>query len=286
MEKENIINTSNCEYSIKKPLYKTKSGELLLVSYKSNENDNILYIMNCIKVKSAEEKEKILNGVKVLKELNSKYILKIHDFFIKNDDKDELICLILDYSEENKFLYDLIYNTYFLTSQSIWRIFIKLLIGIKSIHKAKILIQNLNPQNIIIDKEKNIKIAGFGNILDLTKKDADSTLYKSPEIINNEKIDNKSDMWSLGCILYEMAYKKPIFENVKDIININYKIPEKLYLNITTIIENLICKHDNIFEAEKMIHTPIIKTKIIEENLFFEIIKNNYEGKKKYIYNF
>jgi NIMA (never in mitosis gene a)-related kinase len=286
MEEENIINIS--KYSVIKPLYKTKSGELLLVSNKSNENDNdnILYIMKRIKVKSKEEKEMILNEVKKLKELNSKYILKIHDFFVQNDEKNELICLILDYSEEHKSLYELIYNSYFLTLQNIWRIFIKLLIGINSIHKAKILIINLNPQNIIIDKEKNIKITGFGNILDLAKEEHDNNLYNSPEVINEKKFDNKSDMWSLGCILYEMVCKRKIFENVNDIININYKIPEKIYPNITTVIEKLICKRDNIFEADKMIYTPIIKKKILEENLFLEIIQNNYEGKKINIYNF
>ena len=286
MEEENIINTSNLKYSVIKPLYKTKCGELLLVSNKSNENDNILYIMKCIKVKSKEEKEMILKEVKKLKELNSKYILKIHDFFVQNDEKNELICLILDYSEEHKSLYELIYNSYFLTLQNIWRIFIKLLIGINSIHKANILIINLNPQNIIIDKEKNIKITGFGNILDLAKEELDNNLYNSPEVINEKKFDNKSDMWSLGCILYEMVCKRKIFENVKDIININYKIPEKIIPNITTVIEKLICKHDNIFEADKMIYTPIIKKKILEENLFLEIIQNNYEGKKINIYNF
>jgi serine/threonine protein kinase len=148
------------------------------------------------------------------------------------------------------------------------------------------IIGNLNPQNIIIDKNKNIKIGGFGDILDLSKDNYNCSFYQNPEASKEEKFDFKGDMWSLGCILYEMAFKKRIFENEKNIIDINFKIPEKSECNIVKVIEKLICKHDNILEAEKLIYEPIVKKKIIEENLISEIIQNNFEGKKIYIFMF
>lgn len=77
-----------------------------------------------------------------------------------------------------------------------------------------------------------------------------------------------------------MVFKKKIFKNVNDIININYQIPETIESNIINIIQILISKHDNIIDAEKMIYeNHIIKKKIIEENLFPEIIQNNIESK-------
>lgn len=55
------------EYEINKTLYKTKFGELFLVTNKLEPNDNTLYLMKRIKVKSEEEKVNLLNEVKTIK---------------------------------------------------------------------------------------------------------------------------------------------------------------------------------------------------------------------------
>ena len=271
------------EYIINKPLYKTKLGELFLVSNKSKSNENTLYIMKRIKVKSEEDKTNFLNEVKKLKEINSKYIIKIYDYFIENINGEEIFCLIIDYFEENNSLEKIIYNSCFLTSQNIWWIFIKILIEVKLINKYNIIIVNLINKNIFIDKKKNIKIGGFGNILDFSKEEKDFSFYRSPEVLNGEKCDKKDNMWSLGCILYEMAFKKRAFDNNKKIIDINYEIPEIAEKDIKNILEKLICKPNNRIEAEKIFFEPIFKKKIIEVNLFSEILQNNFEGKKIYI---
>ena len=70
------------------------------------------------------------------------------------------------------------------------------------------MIEYLTPENIIIDKNKNIKISGINIYLDLSSVDTDCSLYKNPETFNGEKLDSKSNMWPLGCILYEMVLKK------------------------------------------------------------------------------
>ena len=90
-------------------------------------------------------------------------------------------------------------------------------------------------------------------------------------------------MWSLGCILYEIAFKKRAFDNNKNIIEINYEMPENPEEDIKLIIGKLLCKHNNRIEAEKIVFDPIFKKKIIEVNLFSEIIKYCIEGKKIFI---
>ena len=194
-----------------------------------------------------------------------------------------MICLILDYFDENNSLENIIYNSSFLTSYNIWKFFIQLIIAMKSIHQNNIIIEKLSPKNIFIDKKKNIKIAGFGKFLDLNKEETDFSFYKSPEILSGEKCDKKDDMWSLGCILYEIAFKKRAFDNNKNIIEINYEMPENPEEDIKLIIGKLLCKHNNRIEAEKIVFDPIFKKKIIEVNLFSEIIKYCIEGKKIFI---
>ena len=271
------------EYEINKTLYKTKFGELFLVTNKLEPNDNTLYLMKRIKVKSEEEKVNLLNEVKTIKKINSKYLVNIYDYFIEHINEDEKICLILDYFDENNSLENIIYNSSFLTSYNIWKFFIQLIIAMKSIHQNNIIIEKLSPKNIFIDKKKNIKIAGFGKFLDLNKEETDFSFYKSPEILSGEKCDKKDDMWSLGCILYEIAFKKRAFDNNKNIIEINYEMPENPEEDIKLIIGKLLCKHNNRIEAEKIVFEPIFKKKIIEVNLFSDIIKYCIEGKKIFI---
>ncbi len=91
MEDENIINSKSFDYLINKPLHKTKYGELFLVSNKLKPDENNLYLMKCIHLKSTEEKIKILNEINMIKELNSEYIIKINHYFRENIENEEFM---------------------------------------------------------------------------------------------------------------------------------------------------------------------------------------------------
>ena len=116
--------------------------------------------MKRINVKTKEEKANLLNEIKKIKAINSKYLIKIYDYFIEKINEDEIISLIFDYFNENKSLEKMIYNSNLFTSQNIWRIFILLLLEIKLIHQNNIIFEYLSPKNLFIDKKKCIQIGG------------------------------------------------------------------------------------------------------------------------------
>ena len=87
----------------------------------------------------------------------------------------------------------------------------------KHVHDRKILHRDLKSQNIFLTKQGIIKMGDFGiakvlkNTTELASTIVGTPYYLSPEIIENKPYNFKSDMWSLGVLLYEMCALKPPF---------------------------------------------------------------------------
>lgn len=97
------------------------------------------------------------------------------------------------------------------------QIFLDLVCGYTALKNSKILHNDIKPQNIFI-KNKVFKIGDFGMSHSLKKLKESRSLgsinYMSPESLINEVINHKSDIYSLGVLLYELMYgAHPYIEN-------------------------------------------------------------------------
>lgn len=103
----------------------------------------------------------------------------------------------------------------------IWKIFSQMLLALDECHNKspnKVLHRDLKPANIFLDEQSNVKLGDFG----LSRLMGDQSLfaysyvgtpyYMSPEQIEESRYNEKSDIWSAGCLLYEMAALHPPFE--------------------------------------------------------------------------
>ena len=112
----------------------------------------------------------------------------------------------------------------------IWRFFIQMLQGLDHMHSHRIVHSDLKPQNIFLSgKDCCVKIGDFGTSQILTKNysfvhECVGTLfYLSPEVCKGDPFSTKTDIWSLGCILYEMCTNRKPFDGLSD-DNLKFKI--------------------------------------------------------------
>ena len=87
----------------------------------------------------------------------------------------------------------------------------------KHAHDRKILHRDLKPSNIFLMKDNRIKMGDFGiaRVLRNTREKAKTIVgtpyYISPELVESKPYNFKSDIWSLGVVLYELCALKPPF---------------------------------------------------------------------------
>ena len=225
---KDLIIINNKKYKIIKKLGEGGFGKVIQVL---NKSDNKFYAIKVIPIKN-ESKDKIggiQNEAKILSEFNCDNIVKCYGTFKDNFN----IYILMEFCSEGNlrnFIDKNIDKDTLIKENIISNIIKQICIGIKEIHDKKIVHRDLKPENIFIDNNMNIKIGDFGISKQLnsyqthvlTTKRLGSDCYIAPEILDNLIYNEKSDMWSLGCIIYELFnlniyYKDLIWRKIRKI---------------------------------------------------------------------
>lgn len=127
--------------------------------------------------------------------------------------------------------------------------------GLSEAHKLGVVHRDLKSNNIMIDKEGNVRIMDFGIARSLEAKGITGTgvmigtpEYMSPEQVEGKEVDQRSDIYSLGVILYEMLTGRVPFEgNTPFTVGMKHKgeipqNPKELNTQISNDLNHLILR--------------------------------------------
>ncbi|XP_048388918.1 serine/threonine-protein kinase Nek3 isoform X4 [Stegostoma tigrinum] len=106
-----------------------------------------------------------------------------------------------------------------LPEETVLNLFVQICLGMKHIHDKRVLHRDIKSKNIFLTKTGVVKLGDFGSAHLLNSPMAfahtyvGTPYYVSPEIWENKPYNNKSDIWALGCVLYELCTLRHPFQS-------------------------------------------------------------------------
>ncbi|XP_032072097.1 serine/threonine-protein kinase Nek8 isoform X2 [Thamnophis elegans] len=179
--------------------------------------DQKLVILKQIPVEQMTKDERLAaqNECQVLKLLHHPHIIEYYENFLE----DKALMIAMEYAPGGT-LAEFIRKrgNSLLDEETILHFFAQILLALHQVHAKQILHRDLKTQNILLDKHHTtLKIGDFGISKILSSKSKAYTVvgtpcYISPELCEGKPYNQKSDIWALGCVLYELASLKRAFE--------------------------------------------------------------------------
>ena len=283
------------DFIIGKLLGKGVFGSVSLVTRKRDGNIYAMKRVNIGKL-NKKEKESALNEIRILASLSHPNIIGYKEAFF--DESSNTLNIVMEYAEEGdleqKIKYNLKKRLNF-DESTLWGWIIQLLKGIKYLHDNKIMHRDLKSANIFLMKngllklgDLNVsKIAKYG----MARTQTGTPYYCSPEIWEEKPYDYKSDIWSLGCIIYELCSLMPPFRGTS-IKGLKENVLNGYFLPIPGIyskeLQNLIEKmlvidpsHRSSINELFLDSTIMDKIKIYENSTTFKQEENGKYNKGK-----
>jgi NIMA (never in mitosis gene a)-related kinase len=203
------------EFELIKELGKGAFGSVCLVKRKADGN---IYAMKRVKISqlNKKEQENALNEVRILASISHPNIIGYKEAFF--DEDTATLNIVMEYADDGDLetkIQKHIKTKTNLSENELWSYLIQMVSGLKALHDIKIMHRDLKSANVFLMKNSLLKLGDL-NVSKVVKMgllytQTGTPYYASPEVWADKPYDYKSDIWSVGCVMYELCALKPPF---------------------------------------------------------------------------
>ncbi|KAH6897821.1 kinase-like domain-containing protein [Coprinopsis sp. MPI-PUGE-AT-0042] len=218
------------------PLDVIGNGSFGIIRKVRRKSDGLIFARKELNFERMSERDRkqIVAEVNILKDLQHEHIVRYHDRHVDRD--AGILYIIMEYcggGDLSTIIKQSAKQGRPIQEDVIWNYFMQILLALCHCHhpngtgtkveasrRPQILHRDLKPDNVFLDESNNVKLGDFGLSKALPHASFANTYvgtpyYMSPELMQEKAYDSKSDIWSLGCLIYELAATKPPFHEAK-----------------------------------------------------------------------
>eukprot|EP00898_Chlorokybus_atmophyticus_P003518 jgi/Chlat1/4167/Chrsp27S04273 len=237
------------KYEVLSTLGQGASGCVLVVRRRT---DGEKFAVKQVAELTESERRAARGEVTLLAKCEHPNVTRYYECFVS----DGVLCIVMEYASEGD-LFDRIQQAKaqgrHFPEEQIMFWFVQICLALKHVHSKAVLHRDLKTQNIFCAKNDIIKLGDFGiartlaQTSDFAQTTVGTPFYLSPEICEDRPYDRKSDIWALGCVLYEMTTLRHAFDGqslpalVLKILRGRYPpIPAHYSSNLRTLIASML----------------------------------------------
>ncbi|KAJ8664443.1 hypothetical protein QAD02_006105 [Eretmocerus hayati] len=255
------------EYDVLKQVGEGSFGQVFKARRKC-DGATVAYKVTRKKGRSPKELESLRRECEIQKDMRHPNIIQMLDSF---ETKTEIV-VVTEYVEKE--LYEILGKAGRLSEERAQVIACDLVSALHYLHSKRIVHRDMKPQNVLLDTNGVAKLCDFGFACHMEsyflRSIKGTPLYMAPELINEKLYDHNVDLWSLGCIVYELVNGVPPFptssmiELTRLILHKEIEWPKHISPNCQSFLQGLLQKNPcQRLTWPDLLEHPFVKGRIL-----------------------